>query len=328
MEGMDRLDALWSRKASRPSKKANTADVKREDKPADAISLARHLYKSSTVGESVSLSSALDDLMERGGAARVEKIDRESTLKWDKDDGRLHPEFPLYCEGMMKPACRGVLHLLCTLLLPLAMWHLLQEANGNEYGEIAGIIYLVSNLWCYGASAVFHVGTWSPKVEIVLQKLDHTGIAVMSVGTFIPTIMLLFPPWEAMLFVTLSLLTCVWAITGIAQNNPSLGRQILVPAVSLIFLPRMWMTFSGLELSCYFLTIMLKVIGVFVFVKQKPDPWPHCFGYHEIWHVFVVLAGLCIYTANWSIIRRTCNPFAHETPEAIIWSILSILSPS
>ena len=28
-------------------------------------------------------------------------------------------------------------------------------------------------------------------MEIVLQKLDHTGIAVMSVGTFVPTFLLM-----------------------------------------------------------------------------------------------------------------------------------------
>ena len=258
------------------------------------------------------------------GVAKVHQIDRSSgPLHWDKNDGRLHPDFPLYCEGMMKPACRGILHMLCTMLLPIGLWHLLNEANGNEYGQVAGVIYLLSNLWCYGASAVYHVGSWSPKMEIVLQKLDHTGIAVMSVGTFVPTIMLLLPRWEGILFMILSLATCTWAIVGIIHNNPSLGRQVLVPSVSLLFLPRIALVFSGLEFACYVLTILLKSVGVFVFVKQKPDPWPSCFGYHEIWHVFVVAAGLCIYTANWSIIRRTCNPFAHEAPEDIVESLLN-----
>ena len=55
-------------------------------------------------------------------------------------------------------------------------------------------------------------------MEIMLQKLDHSGIAVMSVGTFVPTIMLLFPRWEGILFILLSLGTCAWATAGIVHN--------------------------------------------------------------------------------------------------------------
>jgi hemolysin III len=324
MEEIERLDALLGRKGSSSKDSAappSPAHVTLTDRPTDAVSLARHLYRSSHTQKSA--LSTLDDHLEWGDAAKIDKIDRTSSLHWEKNDGRLHPEYPLYCEGMMKPACRGILHMLCTMLLPIGLWHLLSEANGNEYGQVAGITYLLSNLWCYGASAVYHVGTWSPKMEIMLQKLDHSGIAVMSVGTFVPTIMLLFPRWEGILFILLSLGTCAWATAGIVHNNPSLSRQVLVPSVSLLFLPRIVLVFSGLELWCYVLTILLKTIGVFVFVRQKPDPWPSCFGYHEIWHVFVVAAGLCIYTANWSIIRRTCNPFAHEAPEDIVGALFN-----
>ena len=322
MDEIDRLDALLGRKGSSSNRMAppSPAHVTLTDRSDDAVTLARHLYRNSHVKDDI--FGTLDDHLELG-LAKVDKMDRTSSRHLEKNDGRLHPEFPLYCEGMMKPACRGILHMLCTMLLPIGLWHLLNEANGNVYGQVAGVIYLLSNLWCYGASALYHVGTWSPRVEIILQKLDHSGIAVMSVGTFVPTMMLLFPRLEGVFFMVLSLMTCMWAILGIVKNNPSLSRQVLVPSVSLLFLPRIVLVYSSLELWCYFLTIFLKIFGVLVFVKQKPDPWPSCFGYHEIWHVFVVAAGLCIYTANWSIIRRTCNPFAHEAPEDIVGSLLN-----
>ena len=158
----------------------------------------------------------------------------------------------------------------------------------------------------------YHVGKWPPKMEILLQKLDHTGIAVMSVGTFIPTIMLPFPTLEGGLFSAMLLAACAWCIEGIIVNNPSLVRQALVPAVSLLFIPRMWVEFSSLEFTCYILTIIVKSLGIMVFVKQKPDPWPAVFGYHEIWHVFVVMGGISIYIANWSMIRRSCQPYERD----------------
>lgn len=274
-----------------------------------AIGVARHLYARNTSESTV----RLDDKLE-AGMMMAPSMDRESptATKWGKRDGRLHPDFPLYCEGMIKPTCRGVLHMVCTFLLPIAAWHLMDQANGDFSGELCAIIYVVSNIWCYGASALYHVGKWSPKWEILLQKLDHTGIAVMSVGTFVPTAVLLFSEWEGVLFVLLMLAACAWCVQGIIAGHPSLIRQAIVPAVSLLFLPRLVYAYNKLELICYFTTIVVKATGIAVFIKQRPDPWPEVFGYHEVWHVFVVVGGIFIYIANWSMILRTCDPYGHH----------------
>ena len=38
-------------------------------------------------------------------------------------------------------------------------------------------------------------------------------------------------------------------------------------------------------------------IGAIVHAARRPDPWPETFGYHEIFHVFVILAALLHYCA-------------------------------
>ena len=57
-------------------------------------------------------------------------------------------------------------------------------------------------------------------------------------------------------------------------------------------------TYQELYVSCnvqtslpYEATIFLQIMGLIVFVKQYPDPIPSIFGYHEIFHLFVVMAG-------------------------------------
>ena len=45
----------------------------------------------------------------------------------------------------------------------------------------------------------------------------------------------------------------------------------------------MFQTFKG--------TIISQIVGLAVFVNQWPDPMPSVFGYHEIFHLFVVMAG-------------------------------------
>jgi len=125
-----------------------------------------------------------------------------------KPDGRLYPH-ALYCEGRPKPLFRGRLHAFCAALLPIGAWHLLNEAGDSGNGKIAALVYVGTNIFCYGVSGLYHTLVWSPKVEILLQKLDHVGIALLTCGTFLPMQLLLLAPYApsmAGLFVALELL--------------------------------------------------------------------------------------------------------------------------
>jgi len=32
-----------------------------------------------------------------------------------------------------------------------------------------------------------------------------------------------------------------------------------------------------------------------VYITKRPNPFPRVFGFHEIWHIFVILGGLSHY---------------------------------
>src|SRR4029450_8851008 len=38
---------------------------------------------------------------------------------------------------------------------------------------------------------------------------------------------------------------------------------------------------------------LFYTMGVVVLIRQRPDPVPDVFGYHEVWHAFTVAAGAC-----------------------------------
>ena len=226
-----------------------------------------------------------------------------------KLDNRLFPQFPLYCEGLEKPMLRGISHLLCCLLLPFGMWHLIVEAKGSFGGELAAFFNVGSNMWCYGFSALFHVGTWSVKTEIMLQKLDHCGIAILSCG---PVSLLLFSPRVGNMLIWLSCSACIWACWNIMNLRLSIIRLVIVPSCFIPFLPFCYQRMNAIEYRGTICTMLLQIIGLIIFNSKKPDPWPRIFGYHEVFHIFVISAGICVYLANWSIIRRTSNPYARD----------------
>ena len=48
---------------------------------------------------------------------------------------------------------------------------------------------------------------------------------------------------------------------------------------------------------------MLYSVGAVVYARQRPDPWPQIFGFHELFHAFVIAAAVvhAVAIAGWVI---------------------------
>lgn len=241
---------------------------------------------------------------------REDRNNISNVIKSKKFDDRLFPDHLLYCEGMQKPAFRGILHLICSVMLPFVAWQLIvYEANGLFIGQIAASVYISGQFFCCFVSALYHIGKHSPSIEIVLQKLDHCGIAVCTTAVNYPVSLLLLPSPYGGWFLTLSTVFCLWTCWNIFHRRPGVWRLVITASVILFFLPLLAFYMTWYEFSCVIGNIVFMVIGVYIFANRRPDPIPDVFGYHEVFHVFTVLGFICIYLCNWSVIRRTCNPY-------------------
>lgn len=138
----------------------------------------------------------------------------------------------------------------------------------------------------------------------------------------LPTALLLLPPKIGIPFITLSCLACFWTCSRILQLRPSTWRQVVVPGVCLPFMPFCYFYMNRIEWASVWIAIFFKVLGLIVFTKRKPVLFHDVFGYHELFHLFVVIAGSFIYLANYSIVHRICNPYDLHTDVAeILWHI-------
>lgn len=52
---------------------------------------------------------------------------------------------------------------------------------------------------------------------------------------------------------------------------------------------------------------ILYTVGATIFFRRRPDPKPLVFGYHEIWHAFVVAACACQYAGITMILRTAAH---------------------
>jgi len=71
---------------------------------------------------------------------------------------------------------------------------------------------MASSLLLFGNSALYHRIDWSPKVKMILKRIDHANILLLIAGTYTPLAVLALPPGKGAL-----LLVFVWsgALVGI-----------------------------------------------------------------------------------------------------------------
>jgi hemolysin III len=55
-----------------------------------------------------------------------------------------------------------------------------------------------------------------------------------------------------------------------------------------------WLALGGIMYS----------IGAIIYALKKPNPWPNVFGFHEIWHIFVIAGSFCHFITMYKYIIR------------------------
>lgn len=116
----------------------------------------------------------------------------------------------LYCQGAERPAWRGLLHYYAIFLLPFGLYFLLLEAQ-TATELCAAITLCVTSLMCFGVSSAYHRIHWSPRYEVLLQKLDHCAIFIVTAGIITPTSLLALE--STRLYVLgLAWAACVWLV--------------------------------------------------------------------------------------------------------------------
>jgi hemolysin III len=201
----------------------------------------------------------------------------------------------------VKPRWRGVLHRYAFLvsLLPCAL--LVVRAPPGR-ATLASVVYTGSLVGLLGTSALYHGIHWSPRARFWVARVDLAMIFVLIAGTYTPIAMLKLDPdlaivvlaavWGAALggaiLKTVWLDPPKWASAAIFVSVGSLVVLFLPDVVAAIGAPATWlMALGGL----------FYVAGAVVYGLQRPDPRPEVFGYHEIFHAFVIAGALSHFVA-------------------------------
>jgi hemolysin III len=210
-------------------------------------------------------------------------------------------------EEVVRPALRGWLHEKTFLVAVPAAVVLVIVASGIP-ATIAAAIYSLGFCALYGVSGNYHRRNWTPEVRLRMQRLDHGTIFVMIAGTYTPLCVLVMDGWPRVV-----MLTAVWvgALGGLVLAITDVAKKRWIGSVfyialgwaAVFALPQLVDGLTTSQLLLILVGGVLYTVGAVVLATQWPNPRPATFGYHEVWHVFVVVASICHYIVIWQVVR-------------------------
>ncbi|MEU3062317.1 hemolysin III family protein [Streptomyces subrutilus] len=193
-----------------------------------------------------------------------------------------------------KPLLRGWLHLgMFPAVLVAGL--VLMAFTDSTRARVACGVYILTACLLFGVSAVYHRGTWGPRGEAVLRRLDHANIFLIIAGTYTPLTVLLLPPSTGR-----TLLWAVWiaAGAGIAFRVFWVGapRWLYTPCyiamgwAAVFFLPDFLRAGGIAVLVLVVVGGLLYSVGGVVYGMKRPNPSPRFFGFHEVFHSLTLAA--------------------------------------
>jgi hemolysin III len=203
-----------------------------------------------------------------------------------------------------KPLLRGWLHVVAAVAsVPFAV--LLVVASWDDPPRLASVlVYGLCTVSLYVGSAAYHIHTNSTRHSELLWRIDLTNIHLMIAGTATPIAVNVLAGWERVLVMGMN-----WgvALTGIllsvlSSRWPPWGRAVLFIGAGLsnvLAMPGLAARLPPAPVLLLLLGGALYVVGAVVYGLGRPNPSPRLFGYHEVFHVFVVAAGLSFAVAIW-----------------------------
>lgn len=201
--------------------------------------------------------------------------------------------------NVLKDPASGLSHLAGAVLSALGLVALLRVgiANHDTWQIVSFAIFGGSLILLYSASATYHLLSVSVRAEVVLRKLDHIMIFVLIAGTYTPVCLIALrgPAGYAMLAVVWSLAVagvffkvfCLnaprWAYTGVYLLMGWMSLFIIVPLARAVGLRTLlWLLIGGVFYS----------LGAVIYGLKKPNLIPRWLGFHEIFHLFIILGSL------------------------------------
>lgn len=157
------------------------------------------------------------------------------------------------------------------------------------------ILFGCSLVALYAASSIYHFFNGSGKKLLILRKLDHAMIYVLIAGTYTPVLLKYLSGLEGWIF-TVAIWVC--ALLGIVIklcwfSAPRWLQTVLYIAMgwAILFDISIFQSMSGAAVGLLAAGGLSYTVGGVIYMLKKPNI-SAVFGFHELFHIFVLLGSL------------------------------------
>jgi len=173
---------------------------------------------------------------------------------------------------------------------------------GTPAKVVSLIIYGTSLIFLFSASATYHMVRVKDKVLEIFRKIDHAAIYFLIAGTYTPFCINAFTGfWKWGMLIT------IWSLALIG-----IGIKVFIIRVPRwlnagIYLAMGWLVVGAsgqllATLPVWVLTWLIVggviyTLGAIVYITKLFNFVPGVFGFHEVWHIFVLLAAAAHFVA-------------------------------
>ena len=202
----------------------------------------------------------------------------------------------------LREPVNGLTHFFAAIVAAIGLIALIIIGWRSVVKEISLSVYGISLILLFMASAIYHMVKAKPKIIERLRKLDHSAIYVLIAGTYTPICLIMFSGfWKWGLLILIWSLAVIGAAAEVilikAPRWLRVSVYILMGWLCIIAIGEMIRVMPVGGLVWLFAGGVIYTLGAIVYATKKLDFFPGKFGFHEVWHIFVILAAIAHFIA-------------------------------
>ena len=181
--------------------------------------------------------------------------------------------------------------------------------SGAGAARLALSVYGASLISLFSASSIYHM-VRTVNVNGILRKFDHSAIYLLIAGSYTPFCVLAFRgfwKWDFLAIIwglaVVGIVLKIWFIN--APRWVTAGVYVIMGWLSIFAAQEMMATLPVVSMTWLILGGLIYTAGAVVYATKRMDFYPGVFGFHEVWHIFVLLGALSHFIAIYTLLIST-----------------------
>lgn len=199
-------------------------------------------------------------------------------------------------ERKLREPVNALTHLIAAVFSLIGLLALIYFGWGDLTKIITFSIYGISLILLFTASGIYHAVSGSESSITKLRKFDHSAIYLLIAGTYTPICIHFFEGfWQYGMVILIWSLAIIGVLVKLFVINAprwvTAGIYLLMGWLAIIGIQEIFRSMPIAAIIWLFLGGLMYTFGAIIYITKKLDIKPGIFGFHEVWHIFVILGA-------------------------------------